>query len=49
MCKYNDCGWCYAPEGVEKNDEDGMCLNPKGCSQYIPINFDEDKSETQNA
>lgn len=42
MCKYNDCGWCYAPEEVDKNDESGMCLKPKECSQYTPINFHEE-------
>lgn len=24
-CPYNDCGWCYAPEGVDTNDDNGRC------------------------
>lgn len=30
-CPYNDCGWCYAPVNVEKNDKQGQCLKPMEC------------------
>ena len=31
MCKYNDCGWCYAPKEVESNDDNGFCNNYPTC------------------
>jgi hypothetical protein len=30
-CKYNDCGWCYAPENVETNATRGGCFEPEYC------------------
>lgn len=30
-CKYNDCGWCYAPKEVTNNAKYGQCLNPNEC------------------
>jgi hypothetical protein len=30
-CKYNDCGWCYAPENVETNATQGGCFEPEYC------------------
>lgn len=32
-CPYNDCGWCYAPASVAKNDKQGQCQNPRQCPQ----------------
>lgn len=37
MCKYNDCGWCYAPDNVKTNANAGACNKPKKCPQYISI------------
>lgn len=34
MCKYWDCGWCYAPVGTETNANGGACNNPVACQQY---------------
>ncbi|QXN60194.1 hypothetical protein KUA24_127 [Vibrio phage HNL01] len=31
MCKYNDCGWCYAPEDFPSNDTHGQCNNMIDC------------------
>lgn len=30
-CKYWDCGWCYAPTGVETNAISGECIHPECC------------------
>jgi ASC-1-like (ASCH) protein len=30
-CKYLDCGWCYAPSGVETNNSQGECIHPECC------------------
>lgn len=30
-CKYNDCGWCYAPENVKTNATQGGCFEPEYC------------------
>lgn len=32
-CKYNDCGWCYAPANTATNDEQGQCLEPSQCPE----------------
>ena len=40
-CKYNDCGWCYAPEGVETTSKEGACHMMQACPQSTelpPIN-----------
>lgn len=30
-CKYFDCGFCYAPEGVKNNAVQGGCFEPEYC------------------
>ena len=32
-CKWDDCGWCYAPDGTDTNAKAGACLHPKICPQ----------------
>ena len=32
-CKYNDCGWCYAPPNTATNDQQGECIEPKQCPE----------------
>lgn len=32
-CKYWDCGWCYAPDGKQKNDNNGRCDKPDECEE----------------
>jgi len=32
-CKYWDCGWCYAPDGKNANDDDGKCEKPDECEE----------------
>ncbi len=34
-CPYNDCGWCYAPDGVENNANSGACIKPFECPTYL--------------
>lgn len=34
-CKWDDCGWCYAPDGTDTNAKAGACLHPKLCVQNI--------------
>jgi hypothetical protein len=34
-CKYWDCGWCYAPEGVKNNAVQGGCFEPECCETYL--------------
>jgi hypothetical protein len=33
MCKYWDCGWCYAPTDEESNNCNGACNKPIECEQ----------------
>lgn len=33
VCKYYDCGWCYAPDGVKNNSTASACMKPKDCVQ----------------
>lgn len=32
-CKFNDCGWCYAPNHLETTDNNGQCNHPQQCKQ----------------
>ena len=32
-CRWLDCGWCYAPDGKQANDEGGKCLRPGECRE----------------
>ena len=34
-CKFYDCGWCYAPTGVENNSSNGACVKPFECPTYL--------------
>jgi hypothetical protein len=31
-CKFNDCGWCYAPAESDSNDSNGACKYPDECT-----------------
>lgn len=33
-CRYNDAGWCYAPENISTNDLSGQCQAPKECPSF---------------
>ena len=39
MCKFNDCGWCYANAKLKNNSANGQCQKPKSCTQnnLIPV------------
>jgi hypothetical protein len=37
-CKYFDCGWCYAPNNVETNANQGQCNYPE-CCPYLMDNL----------
>lgn len=32
-CEYWDCGWCYAPDGKQTNDDNGQCNKPDECKE----------------
>ena len=32
-CKWWDCGWCYAPDGKQSNDDNGQCNKPEQCKE----------------
>lgn len=36
-CKYYDCGWCYAPEGLATTDVNGACNMMQVCPQSVEI------------
>ena len=36
-CNYWDCGWCYAPESIVNNSENGACNHPETCP-YLKSN-----------
>lgn len=36
-CNYEDCGWCYAREGVENNSQNGQCNKPKECLYLLRL------------
>ena len=42
-CKHWDCGWCYAPEGCSTNSEQGACVAPYECEEYL----DQQEEDTE--
>jgi hypothetical protein len=36
-CLHYDCGWCYAPEEVKNNANNGACIKPFECPTYLNI------------
>lgn len=42
ICKYYDCGWCYAPEEITNNSRNGGCYEPNECPYFSGLeNFQE--------
>lgn len=44
-CKYWDCGWCYAPDGVENNSFYGECNLPEECP-YLKSQMNDADAES---
>lgn len=44
-CKYFDCGFCYAPLGVENNAHTGECNEPLFCPYLISKMTEKEKIE----
>lgn len=45
ICKFLDCGWCYAPKVVETNDQGGACMKPLDC----PAHKEQEKEWSREA
>lgn len=38
ICKYYDCGFCYAPADAKNNSIQGGCFEPEYCATYLMQN-----------
>lgn len=45
LCKFNDCGWCYAPVTLITNNVQGACVNPSKCSSKLKGGVDNGSSK----